>query len=340
MNAHFIIFLMASVYGIGNPLIDFLCYADEEDLDYLSLNKGTMLLIDEEKRESIINRMKGRKMISSCGGSCPNTMITLRALGTETTLAGGVGTDEYGALYKEKLRKNGVHDETIVFDAVTGTSIILLTPDKERTMNTYLGANRLFDEGNVNIKSLMNADLFYFTGYMWDTKPQQRAVTKAMEIAKENGIKIAFDLADPFAVGRYRKTFLSIIENYCDIVLANSEEARFLCDNYDAYECCRSMGKLCDTAIVKNGKHGSYISDHRKMIAVPLYGTTHPVDTTGAGDTYAAGFLYGYINGYDPETSGKIASYLAGEIISSLGAQFSEEKAESVREYIKSNFIK
>ena len=157
MNAHFIIFLMASVYGIGNPLIDFLCYADEEDLDYLSLNKGTMLLIDEEKRESIINRMKGRKMISSCGGSCPNTMITLRALGTETTLAGGVGTDEYGSLYKEKLRKNGVHDETIVFDAVTGTSIILLTPDKERTMNTYLGANRLFDEGNVNIKSLMNA---------------------------------------------------------------------------------------------------------------------------------------------------------------------------------------
>ncbi len=327
-----------AIYGIGNPLIDFLCYADENDLDKLSLHKGTMLLIDERKRSEILSCMNDRKKTVSCGGSCPNTMVTLRMLGVDTILAGGVGNDEYGEMYRKRLRESGVKDETVSFEAATGTSIILLTEDKERTMNTFLGANRLFDECNVNEESARNADLFYFTGYMWDTEEQRRAVKKALRIAKENDIKIAFDLADPFAVGRYRSDFLDLVSNYCDIVFANSEEARFLFNNYDAYECCHSMGKLCSIAVVKNGKNGSYISDMGKITQIPLYGTTKPVDTTGAGDTYAAGFLYGYIKGYSPQTAGKIASFLAGEIISQLGAQFAPERAKELSEEISRLF--
>ena len=294
-----------AVYGIGNPLIDFLCYADDSDLDNLSLHKGTMLLVDEKKRTEILERMKERKKSVSCGGSCPNTMVTLRMLGCETYLA---------------------------------ASIILLTDDRERTMNTFLGANRLFDESDVNEESLRKASLFYFTGYMWDTESQKRAVRKALRIAKENGIEVAFDLADPFAVGRYRDDFLELLASSCDIVLANSEEARFLFSNYDPYECCRSMGKLCRIAIVKNGKRGSYISDRGKISEIPLYGTTVPVDTTGAGDTYAAGFLYGYTSGCSPETSGRIASFLAGEIITEMGAQFSVTRAAELSEYIRRTF--
>ena len=120
-----------------------------------------------------------------------------------------------------------------------------------------------------------------------------------------------------------------------DIVFANSEEARFLLDNYDAYECCKSLGKLCPIAIVKNGKKGSYISCDKTIYEIPLYGTDTPVDTTGAGDTYAAGFLYGFLKGYDIETTGKIASYLAGEIISQIGAQFDENKIKTIKETIK-----
>ena len=220
-----------AIYGIGNPLIDFLCFADETDLEKLSLHKGTMLLIDEEKRAEILQCMANRKKTISCGGSCPNTMVTLRMLGAETILAGGVGDDEYGEMYRQRLIENGVKDETITFKAATGTSIILLTDDRERTMNTFLGANRLFDECNVNEKSARNADLFYFTGYMWDTDEQRRAVRKVLRIAKENNVKVAFDLADPFAVGRYRADFLDLVQNYCDIVFANSEEARFLFNN-------------------------------------------------------------------------------------------------------------
>lgn len=330
----FIISCMSYVYGIGNPLIDYLCSVEEKDLDILGLHKGTMLLIDPEKRAQIVEYTKNREISYSCGGSCPNTMITLCSLGIPTILAGGVGNDEHGRMYKAKLRESGVKDETVSFDAITGTSIILLTGDKERTMNTYLGANRLFDSVNVVEESAENASLFYFTGYMWDTEPQQRAVRKVLDIAKKNGIRIAFDIADPFAVGRYRQTFLSIIEEYCDIVFANSEEARYLLDNYDAYECCRTMGKLCDIAVVKNGKNGSFVSDRRRITQIPLYGTSKPVDTTGAGDTYAAGFLYGYMKGYPSEKSGRIASYLAGEIISQIGAQFSKERIEEIRKTI------
>lgn len=326
---------MASVYGIGNPLIDYLCSVEEEDLSKLGLSKGTMLLIDSDRQKEIVDYTKDKDIKYSPGGSCPNTMVTLRSLGISTTLAGGVGKDDLGIMYKKRLTECGVKDECVFKDAVTGTSIILLTSDKERTMNTFLGANRMFGPEDVNEESADEADLFYFTGYMWDTECQQQAVRKVLESFKSKGKKIAFDIADPFAVGRYRQTFLTLIKDYCDIVFANSEEARFLLDNYDAYECCKSLGKLCPTAIVKNGKKGSYISHNREIFEIPLYGTDKPVDTTGAGDTYAAGFLYGYLKGYDTVTSGKIASYLAGEIIAQIGAQFAEDRLDTLRKAIK-----
>ena len=259
-------------------------------------------------------------------------------LGVDTTLAGGVGSDELSAIYRDKLRKVGVVDELVTYDEPTGTSIILLTEDRERTMNTYLGANRCFSRKDVNIDSLSKASLFYFTGYMWDTEAQKGAVSYALDYCRDHGIKVAFDVADPFAVGRYRQTFLRLIEDYCDIVFANSEEARYLFDNYDAYECCKSMSKLCHVAVVKNGKKGSYVANDRKIVQIPLHGSTSPVDTTGAGDTYAAGFLYGIAKGYDTETCGCIASYLAGEIISNLGAQFSIQKASEISSRLKEQY--
>ena len=175
--------------------------------------------------------------------------------------------------------------------------------------------------------------------YMWDTEAQKGAVKKALAYCKEHSIRVAFDIADPFAVGRYRQTFLSLIEEYCDIVFANSEEARFLFDNYDAYECCRSMGKLCHVAVVKNGRKGSYVCENGRIVQVPLQGSTNPVDTTGAGDTYAAGFLYGVAKGCDMATSGQIASYLAGQVISQLGTQFSAAKAKELREHVEKTYL-
>lgn len=327
-----------SVYGIGNPLIDLLCFVKDEDIKNLSLFKGTMNLIDEDKREEIITYLKKKKIKYSCGGSCPNTMVTLKCLGVETYLAGGIGKDEMADMYKARLKETSVHDELVKNDSPTGTSIILITEDRERTMCTYLGANRNFDSKDVNLESVKNADIFYFTGYMFDTESQKRAIRKVLEKKKEYGFLVAFDIADPFAVGRYRQTFFDLITEYVDIVFANSEEARFLIDNYDAYECAKSIGKLCPVAAIKNGKKGSFISKNREIFEIPVYGSSKPVDTTGAGDTYAAGFLYGVEKGYSVSDSGKIASFLAGEIISQIGAQFNENKSKELRDYLEYNF--
>ena len=329
---------MTRIYGIGNPLIDILCTITNEDLEKLSLYKGTMHLIDKDRHKELLTYLSDHKKVYSPGGSCPNTMVTLASLGIDTTVAGSVGKDELSKIYREKLTQSGAKDELVSFDEPTGTSIILLTEDRERTMNTFLGANRCFDWKDVNQATVDKADIFYFTGYMWDTEPQQRAIKYVLKQCKEKNIKVAFDVADPFAVGRYRQTFLGLISSYCDIVFANSEEARYLFDNYDAYECCKSMGKLAPVAIVKNGKKGSFVSDNRVITNIPVQGSSTPVDTTGAGDTYAAGFLYGVAKGYDSVTCGKIASYLAGEIISQMGAQFSKEKALEIRSYLEKTY--
>lgn len=326
------------VYGIGNPLIDYLCFINDEDITALGLHKGTMNLIDREKRMEILDYIKSKNIRYSCGGSCPNTMVTLKSLGIPTILAGGIGSDEHGRMYADKLDGLGVVNDLVEKNEPTGTSIILVTEDRERTMCTYLGANRYFDSGDIKVEHVKDANIFYFTGYMWDTDPQKRAIKSVLDMKKTCSFKVAFDIADPFAVGRYRQTFLDIITGYVDVVFANSEEARNLIDNYDAYECCKSLGKLCRTAVVKNGKKGSYVSYEGKIYQIPLYGTNNPIDTTGAGDTYAAGFLFGLAKGYDVETSAKIASFLAGEITSQLGAQFSEEKTAELIKYLKDNF--
>lgn len=191
----------------------------------------------------------------------------------------------------------------------------MISPDSERTMNTHLGINRDYSPAELNPEAIAESDYFFFTGYMWDTPKQKAALTRAMEIAKESGTKIVFDAADPFAVRRHHGEFLHLIENHFDVVLANREEARLIFDCDDIDICVEKLGSLCDTAIVKDGPRGSIIS-HRGGIypskdKACLVSTTCPVstyripvnkveavDTTGAGDIYAAGFLYGLCRGW------------------------------------------
>jgi sugar/nucleoside kinase (ribokinase family) len=325
------------VYGIGNPLIDIIVSAEDQDLVKLGIHKGTMTLIGKERHAELLSFAKTKHPAYSCGGSCPNTIITLALLGVNATLAGKVGNDENGDIYNAKLNDLNLGNELARTDKQpTGSTVILVTPDSERSMNTFLGANRLYSRNDINPQTVKDADFFHFTGYMWDTQSQQDAIMCALDIAKKNGTIVTFDIADPFAVGRYREKFLGLITDYCDIVFANSEEARILFDNYDPYECCRSMGKLCRTAIVKNGKKGSFICHDKKILKIPAKGAASPVDTTGAGDTYAAGYIYGLCTNHSIEESGMIASILAGEIIGQYGAQFSTEKAHALRMELES----
>jgi len=318
----------ACVYGIGNTLIDIITSVEYDDLKSLNLTKGIMQLINEDFREKLIEFMADKSKFYSCGGSCPNTIITLSMLGIDTILAGKVGKDEFGKRYHENLKKFNTKDELIDTDQKTGSSIIFDTPDSERTMNTYLCANRLFDKRDVNEESVKKSTYFYFTGYMWDTENQKKAIKKALKISKASSTKVVFDIADPFAVSRYKETFLQLITKEIDIVFANKEEARIMYGGDDPEENCIKLGKICETAIVKNGIKGSIISHKGEIFIIPVHGSVKPVDTTGAGDVYAAGFLYGLCKDLGIVESGRIASILAGEIISQVGAQFSEENLQ------------
>ena len=315
----------AIVYGIGNTLIDIITSVEYEDLKTLDLTKGVMQLIDESFRAKLIEFIKDKNKVYSCGGSCPNTILALSMLGIDTILAGKVGSDEFGKNYHKNLKKFNTKDELKDCDQKTGSSIIFDTPDSERTMNTYLCANRLFNENDINEESVRKASFFYFTGYMWDTINQQNAIKKALAISKEASTKVVFDIADPFAVARYKNIFLDLIKNEVDIVFANREEAKIMFNNEDPLKNCIELGKICNTAIVKNGIKGSIISHNGKIYNIPVHGSVNPVDTTGAGDVYAAGFIYGLCKNLSIEECGRIASILAGEIISQIGAQFTTE---------------
>jgi len=307
------------ICGIGNPLVDILVYVEEEFLERHGLNKGIMHLIDDDQRKALLSLVKDRNPEYQAGGSCPNTMAALSLLGIKTALAGAVGNDQLGALYQNKITDRGVLSFLTHTSGPTGTSIILITPDKERTMNTHLAACRKFSTENLPLDIVKQSAVFYFTGYMWDTENQKAATRRAIDVAKESGTRVVFDVADPMAVERNREDFLELIERDADIVLANRKEAELLTgENVEEAVC--TLNRLCHTAVVKNGDCDTLIGCNGRVWTVPCF-KSDVKDTTGAGDNFAAGFLYGLMKCFDIELCGTAASFVAAKTIEKIGAQ-------------------
>ncbi len=312
-----------SVYGIGNPLIDVLADVQDLELERLSLQRGTMQLIDEDTGRRILESLGDRDRTYASGGSCPNTMNTLAALNVAAAAAGCIGDDELGAIYLRRLVEDGVVSSLTQVDASTGTSIVLITPDGERTMSTCLGACRLFTPAAVDHELVAAAQMLYFTGYMWDTETQKQAVVDAIRTAHRNDTTVVFDVADPMAVKRYRDDFLLLIREETDVLLANLEEARMLEGNEElsAAEAARGLSRDCAVVAVKDGARGSSVGADGATSDVGAP-TVDAVDTTGAGDAYAAGFIYGLLRGDLPRDAAGLATEVASRIVQQRGAQF------------------
>lgn len=353
---------MIRVYGIGNPLIDLNYRVSNDDIEELSLSRGIMHLIDEPRRDHILKYLGDRPMTYSPGGDCPNTIINLSWLGVKASFSGKVGRDDFGTMYEDRLKASGAVSDLGHGKGKTGSSIILVSPDGERTMNTFLGMCQEYTEQNVNRQHIAEADYLYTTGYMWDTQEQKDAVRFAISLAEGFGKAIAFDLADPFAVGRYRDDFLWLLERYVDIAFANAEEVRLLFQEQDLEVCVKRLAAMVPVCAVKDGARGSYVAvrgDIRKVAVKKV----DVVDTTGAGDTYAAGFLYGLIragvmhgadghidldkintpasnplafNIEDIAEAGMIANWLGARIITRVGAQIKPEEAGDILKAIES----
>ena len=321
------------IYGIGNPLIDVVISAMDDDLKELELNKGIMELVDLDRQENIIKYFKEKKPLYFPGGSAPNTILACAGLGTSSLIAGKIGKDEFGRIYVDQVKKYGAISGLVQGDGPTGSSIILVTPDGERTMNTHLGICREFSADDIDTEKLSQSTYFYFTGYMWDTESQKAGIQKAITIAHENNIQIAFDVADPFAVNRYRDEFLEMIKRDVDIVFTNQSELAILFNTEDIDASVKQLMNIVDCGGVKLGKKGSWVFKNKKKHFIP----PKPIlatDSTGAGDMYAAGFLASLSKGNDCRFAGELGVFLAEEIIQNSGAQFDLKIMERLKETI------
>ncbi|MBT3300331.1 MAG: adenosine kinase [Candidatus Marinimicrobia bacterium] len=316
------------IYGIGNPLIDIAISVEDKDLHALNLEKGIMHLVDEKRQAEIVTYFKNQKQDYHPGGSAPNTILACAGLGVPALIAGKIGKDTFGDIYVKQAEKYGVISGLIQGNGPTGSSIILVTPDGERTMNTHLGMCRAFSEADINKEQLSQAKYLYFTGYMWDTDSQKSAIISAIQIAKEEKIQIVFDVADPFAVSRNRDEFIKMIQNDVDIVFANQAELEILFDSDDYENSSRQLSQWVRSAGLKLGKKGSLVLNKGKIDPISPR-LVNAKDSTGAGDMYAAGFLAGLSKGFDCSTAGKAGGFLAEEIIQKTGAQFEVDKIQA-----------
>jgi sugar/nucleoside kinase (ribokinase family) len=326
------------VVGLGNPLVDVLANVEEDFLVRNDLTKGIMHLIDRERKDQLLEQFEGKELVTEVGGSAPNTISTLALLGAKTALAGSIGKDTYGGIFSEKIEEKSIDSFLSLKNEDTGVCVIPITPDKERTMNTYLGACREYTEEDLPAEQITNCRIFYFTGYMWDTDNQKKAITRAIRLAREAGALIAFDIADPFAAERHRQDFLDLIADTADIVFANAQEAQFLkhaklADENTVCDDAHFLGRLCEIAVVKDGPRHTHVISSSDLVKVPSF-TCCVEDTTGAGDNFAAGFLYGLIKGLGPEQCGKIASFVASKTIEKVGAHAPLNILDMVREIL------
>ena len=318
------------VLTIGNALVDVLAYADDDFVTRTGIERGAMTMVDEARSDEIYAEMGPATEIS--GGSAANTASGVASFGGRAAYIGRVSDDAFGKVFSHDLRSVGVHFETplAVTGSPTGRCLVIVTPDAERTLCTFLGAGAELDESYIDEAVVASAAVTYLEGYVWDPPAAKEAVRRAAAIAHEADRRVALTLSDPFCVERHREEFLELIERDIDILFANEHEVTMLyeVDTFD--EALHRVRGHCAIAALTRGPQGSVIvaGDDIHVIDAP---PVDVIDTTGAGDLYAAGFLYGLTHGHELATCGRLASLAAAEVISHLGARPAEVLAELAR---------
>lgn len=313
------------ILGIGNAIVDILCKIDDNFLREHHLTKGSMSLIDETTAEKL-SKLKSEKITS--GGSAGNTIAALAQLGCPTGFIGKVGDDNFGSKFISEIEKTGAKFfSNSSHKNPSAKSFILVTPDAQRTMCTFLGCASEVDENDISEKTFEGTSILYLEGYLWDAPNTILALKKAINLAKKNGAKIAFSLSDAFCVARHKKDFLSLIENDLDILFANEHEAQELSDNKNFAEIFSKNKNLI--AVVTRSEKGCSVFANNSSFDLPAEKIEKLVDTTGAGDAFAAGFLHGLINGHDLKKSAHFGNILAAKIIQKFGARFEEKEIDN-----------
>lgn len=309
------------ILGIGNAIVDVLTHAEDSLLDEQGLTKGTMALIDAETADRLYARVGPAVEIS--GGSCANTVAGAAALGSRVAYIGRVRDDQLGEIFRHDIRAAGVEYATAPATEGPSTArcIVMVTPDAERTMSTYLGASVDLGPEDVDPALVARAQVTYLEGYLWDPPRAKEAFRAAITAARAAGRRTALTLSDPFCVERHRDEFLALIEDGIDILFANRDELMALYRTDDLDRAIAAVRGRCEIAAVTLSAEGSAVVTAEAVERVAAAGVDRVVDTTGAGDLYAAGFLHALTAGRDLRECARVGSVAAGEIISHLGAR-------------------
>ncbi len=309
------------VVGIGNAIVDVLSQTEDSFLEQEQLTKNTMMLIDTEQAQELYSKMGPGVEVS--GGSVANTIAALASLGGKTGFIGKVSHDQLGDVFSHDMRAMGVKFSTPALQDGPSTArcLIFVTPDAQRTMCTFLGASVWIASTDIDAELIESAKIIYLEGYLFDRDRAKKAFELAAEIAHKANSKVALTLSDVFCVERHREEFLHMIKNHVDILFANEEEIKALYETNDFDDAVYQVQENCSLAALTRGEKGSVIVTKDKKINIPATIISNVVDTTGAGDLYAAGFLYGYSQGKDLEICGEIASIAASEVLTHMGAR-------------------
>lgn len=314
------------IIAIGNAIVDIICEVDDLYLKNRNLIKGSMSLI-HEKGAIELSELNHQKIIS--GGSAANTIATISKLGQKCEFIGKVSDDRFGKKFISQMQEIGVNYVSKQYsDQQSAKSFILITPDKERTMCTFLGCAGEIEEEDIAKDNIANSKILYLEGYLWDNNKTINSLKKAINIAQENNTKIAFTLSDSFCVSRHKNDFINLIKNDLDILFANEEEIKEIVglnnieeNNYEnLHQFFHNNKKL--TAAITRGEKGCVIFKNNHHYEIKCDPVNKIVDLTGAGDAFAAGFLSGLIANYDLEKSAKIGNELGAKIIQKFGARF------------------
>lgn len=310
------------VVGIGNAIVDIIGQCDENFLVRHGSPKGHMRLVDADTITRLYAEMGPGVEVS--GGSVANTMAGIASLGGRAGFIGKVAEDDFGKIFAHDIRAAGVHFDTAASSAgiPTARCLILVTPDGERTMNTYLGVSPHLNRGEVDAEVIRSAGIVFLEGYLFDRPEAKDAFRQAAAIAAGAGRKVALSLSDSFCVDRHREEFLALVKNSVDILIANESEITSLYQVPTFEEATRLAGADTQLAVLTRSAKGSVISTFgQEPIEIPATRIDSVVDVTGAGDLYAAGFLYGLATGRSLETSGRLGALAAAEVIGHFGAR-------------------
>lgn len=318
------------VVAVGNALVDVLSQVDDAFVQEQQIEKGVMTLVDELRAVELYAQMPAG--IESSGGSAGNTMAGFASFGGKGGFIAKVADDELGKIFQNDLRNLGIQFDTqpLAIGAKTGRCLVLVTPDAQRTMNTFLGASVELNADDVDENLISNAQVTYLEGYLFDKEQAKQAFIKAAETAHNAGHRVALTLSDPFCVDRHRSDFLRLVEGHVDILFANEEEIKslFMQENFE--DAMSAVSKHVEIAALTRGEKGAVILNDGKQITIDAAPVENVIDTTGAGDQFAAGFLYGFTEGKDVETAGKLGALAAAEVIGHMGPRPEIQYAELI----------